>query len=98
MAKVSRYFDIDLEGDLPGLLYERRDHIAFITLHRPERGNALAPVMHAVARAIWSDVRENDDIALTGHRVPVPRQQSSSPRRAGRRRAGCRRRRPAPPG
>ena len=64
MAKVSRYFDIDLDGDLPGFLYERRDHIAFITLSRPERGNALAPVMHAVARAIWSDVRENDDIRV----------------------------------
>ncbi len=50
---------IDLSQPLPGVLYERIDHIAFITLNRPERGNSLAPEMQPVFRAIWSEVRDD---------------------------------------
>jgi len=56
--------EIDLRSELPGFLYERRDHIAFITLNRPQRGNSLTPSMHRVARAIWSEVRDDDDIRV----------------------------------
>ncbi len=64
MTRLARYFEIDLRGALPGFRYERRDHIAFITLARPERGNSLTPAMHAVARAIWSEVRDDNDIRV----------------------------------
>jgi E-phenylitaconyl-CoA hydratase len=64
MTRLARYFEVDLRGELPGFRYERRDHIAFITLRRPERGNSLTPAMHAVARAIWSEVRDDDDIRV----------------------------------
>lgn len=50
---------IDLRAPLPGLRYERRDHIAFLTLDRPERGNALLPAMQPVVRAIWAEVRDD---------------------------------------
>jgi enoyl-CoA hydratase/carnithine racemase len=50
---------IDLSGPLDGVIYERRDHIAFITINRPERGNSLTPAMQHVFRAIWTDVRED---------------------------------------
>jgi enoyl-CoA hydratase/carnithine racemase len=54
---------IDLDGPLDGVLYERRDDgIVVITLNRPERGNALAPHMQAILKAIWEEVR--DDPAL----------------------------------
>ena len=33
-----------------GLRYERRDHVAYITLDRPDRGNSLSPPMHAGLR------------------------------------------------
>ncbi len=56
--------DLDLSKPLPGFVYERRDHIAFITLHRPERGNSLAPNMQRVARAIWQEVEREDDIRV----------------------------------
>ncbi len=56
--------DIDLTQPVPGFLYERRDHIAFITLNRPERGNSLTPKMHRVARAIWREVEREDDIRV----------------------------------
>ncbi len=55
---------IDLEGPLPGVRYECANGIATITLDRPQRGNSLAPNMHRVIRAIWSDVRDNDDIRV----------------------------------
>ena len=38
---------VDLTKPLSGVRYERRDHIATITLDRPERGNSLAPPMQA---------------------------------------------------
>ena len=41
------------------VLYEKRDHIAFITLNRPERGNALTQTMAPTVRAIWDDVRDD---------------------------------------
>lgn len=56
---------IDLDGPLPGLRYERRpDGIAILTLDRPERGNALAPNMQPVVRAIWENVRDDDAIRV----------------------------------
>ena len=51
--------EVDLAGPLPGIVYERRDHIAFIRIDRPERGNALAPGMQRIFRAIWSEVRDD---------------------------------------
>src|SRR5213083_618587 len=56
---------IDLRGRLPGLRYERRrDGIAVITLDRPDRGNALAPNMQPVMRAIWGEVRDDDAVRV----------------------------------
>jgi enoyl-CoA hydratase/carnithine racemase len=55
---------IDLRGPLPGLRYERRDGVAWITLDRPERGNALLPGMQPVVRAIWSEVRDDPAIRV----------------------------------
>lgn len=64
MTRLAHYQDIDLDASLPGFGYERRDGIAFITIQRPERGNSLTPAMHAVARKIWSDVRDNPAVQV----------------------------------
>lgn len=54
---------IDLSRPLEGLRYERRgDGIAVLTLDRPDRGNALAPAMQAVVRAVWEEVRDAPEI------------------------------------
>src|SRR4051794_8838832 len=45
-----------LTGDV---LYEKRDHIAFVTLNRPERGNALTAAMGETIKAVWEDVRDD---------------------------------------
>jgi enoyl-CoA hydratase/carnithine racemase len=56
--------DIDLTGPLEGVIYSKRDHVARITLNRPERGNSLAPPMQAIFRAIWADVRDDPDVRV----------------------------------
>jgi len=55
---------IDLRGPLPGVRYELREGIAWITLDRPERGNSLTPPMQRVFRAIWEEVRESLEIRV----------------------------------
>jgi enoyl-CoA hydratase/carnithine racemase len=55
---------IDLAGPLPGLRYEKHEGVAWITLDRPERGNALLPSMQPALRAIWSEVREDPAIRV----------------------------------
>jgi E-phenylitaconyl-CoA hydratase len=49
----------DLTKPIEGLVYEKRDHIAFIRLNRPERGNALTREIHGGIRAIWNEVRDD---------------------------------------
>jgi enoyl-CoA hydratase/carnithine racemase len=57
--------EIDLTGPLPGVRYERREEgIALLVLERPERGNALAPGMMRVFRAIWADVRDDPAVRV----------------------------------
>jgi E-phenylitaconyl-CoA hydratase len=50
---------VDLTVQLPGLVYEKRDHIAYITLNRPERANALHSTMIEPIKAIWAEVRDD---------------------------------------
>ncbi len=50
---------IDLRVTLEGRRYERADHVATITLDRPERGNSLTPRMQPIIREIWSEVRDD---------------------------------------
>jgi enoyl-CoA hydratase/carnithine racemase len=50
---------IDLAGELPGLIYEKRDHIAYITINRPDRANTLHSSMVEPIKAIWAEVRED---------------------------------------
>jgi enoyl-CoA hydratase/carnithine racemase len=55
---------IDLGAPLDGVRYDKRDHVARITIDRPERGNSLTPRMQAVFRAIWADVREDPAVRV----------------------------------
>jgi len=64
MASKNTPSDVDVTGPLEGVLYEKSDHVAMITINRPERGNSLTPAMQRVFRAIWSDVRDDDDVRV----------------------------------
>ncbi len=47
---------------MPGIvLYEKRDHVAYVTLNRPEVLNAFNRAMHQALRQVWMDFREDDD-------------------------------------
>lgn len=49
-------------NDLEDVIYEKREHIAYVTLNRPDRGNALTSAMHSGMRSIWRDVNDDPDI------------------------------------
>ncbi len=64
MAIRFRYEDIDLGKPLEGLIYEKRDQIAYITINRPDKGNSLTKKMEQIFRAIWAEVREDPEIRV----------------------------------
>jgi enoyl-CoA hydratase/carnithine racemase len=49
---------------LEGLRYDKRDHMAFITLDNPERGNAVSRSMASGLRAIWEDVKSDPAVRV----------------------------------
>jgi enoyl-CoA hydratase/carnithine racemase len=55
---------VDLTKQLDGLIYEKRDQIATITLNRPERGNATTPAMSRAFKAIYADIKEDPDVRV----------------------------------
>lgn len=48
--------------DLETLGYAERDHVAVITLNRPERHNAFNEVMQRELRDVWQSIKVNDDV------------------------------------
>ncbi|MFK4547031.1 dehydration protein DpgD [Streptomyces tendae] len=55
--------------DEPRVRYEKKDHVAHVTLNRPDVLNAMDLRMHEELAAIWDDVEADDDIrvaVLTG--------------------------------
>src|SRR5437588_12951955 len=44
--------------------YELRDHVAWVTLNRPERLNALSGEMHADLRAIWIETNQDPEVRV----------------------------------
>lgn len=59
--------EVDLTSGEPveGLHYEKRDHIAYIRLNRPERGNALHGSMVEPFKAIWADIKSDPRVRAT---------------------------------
>lgn len=53
----------------PRVRYERRDHVAYVTLNRPEVLNAMDLEMHEELGIIWDEAESDDDVrvvVLTG--------------------------------
>jgi enoyl-CoA hydratase/carnithine racemase len=53
------------ESSAPAALFERRGHVAIITLNRPKRGNAMSTVMAELMRGYYEEIRNNPDIRCT---------------------------------
>jgi enoyl-CoA hydratase/carnithine racemase len=47
-----------------GLRYDKRGHIAYITLDRPDRGNSLTPAMHQFIQQVWKDVKYDPEVRV----------------------------------
>ena len=58
--------EVDLTKPLDeyGVAYEKRDHIAYITLNRPDRGNATTQPMHRALRTIYRDIKEDPEVRV----------------------------------
>jgi enoyl-CoA hydratase/carnithine racemase len=56
-------WDLDKEP-LDRIIYEKRDHIAFITLASPERGNSIDRRMHSGLRGIWEDIKADPQVRV----------------------------------
>lgn len=50
--------------DLGVVLYEKRDHLAIVTLNRPEALNALNREIQSGLREAWNLVEEDDDVRV----------------------------------
>ena len=51
------------------LIYEKRDGVAYLTMNRPDRRNALSPLMIVEMASAWQDFRDDADLrvaVLTG--------------------------------
>ena len=48
----------------PPVLYEKRDGIAYVTLNRPEKRNALTPEMVIRLVDIWDDVAADPEVRV----------------------------------
>ena len=46
---------------MPNVLYEKRNHVAYITLNRPEARNAVDPPTASELVKIWQDFRDDND-------------------------------------
>ena len=55
----------DLSEPFEDLLYEKRGHVAYITMNRPEVGNSMTSDMHSRVRAIWADIKDDPEIRCT---------------------------------
>nr|UNQ78294.1 enoyl-CoA hydratase/isomerase family protein [Microbispora sp.] len=55
--------------DAPRVRYEKKDHVAYVTLDRPAVLNAMDLRMHEELAEVWDDVEKDDDVraaVLTG--------------------------------
>lgn len=49
---------------IDGLSYEKREGIAYVTLARPERGNALTGAIREGLARVWDDVRDDPEVRV----------------------------------
>jgi enoyl-CoA hydratase/carnithine racemase len=53
---------LDKEDVMPALVFEKRDHTAYVILNRPEQKNAINLEMRQGLRQAWKEVDEDSDI------------------------------------
>ena len=54
---------------MTAILYEKKDHIALVTINRPEAYNSMDPATEREMASVWLNFRDDDDLwaaVLTG--------------------------------
>lgn len=57
------------ENTMPAVIYEKKEHVAWVTLNRPEARNIMNAEMFVMLHEVWKEVREDHDVrvaVLTG--------------------------------
>ncbi len=49
---------------MPDLIYEKKDGIAYLTMNRPEKRNAMSPQMIVQMARAWEDVRDDPEVRV----------------------------------
>lgn len=66
---TSSYDPASMPNDLQFVIYEKKNHIAYITINRPEVRNALHTYTYMELRRVWLDMNRDPDVycgILTG--------------------------------
>ena len=50
--------------DLSTVLYEKKGHIAYVTLNRPEKLNAMNDILHAELASVWQDFQHDSSLRV----------------------------------
>ena len=58
----SRYGPAMMPQNLEHVLYEKKEHVAYVTINRPEVRNALHTYAYAELRSCWLDIARDPDI------------------------------------
>ena len=53
---------VDLSDSNADMLYRTDGHLAYITLNRPDHGNAFSPQMKRLLEAAWTEVKRDPEI------------------------------------
>lgn len=53
-----------MAGQTAPILFEKRDGVAYVTLNRPEKRNALSPEMVVRLAEVWDDVAADDGVRV----------------------------------
>ena len=46
------------------IVYEKKGHVAYVTLNRPDKLNAMNETLHAELAAAWTDFRDDDNLRV----------------------------------
>lgn len=53
------------DADRPRVRYDKKDHVAYVTMDRPGVLNAMDLRMHEELAAVWDDIEADDDVRVT---------------------------------
>ena len=69
----SPYDPSTMPNSLEHVIYEKKGHVAYVTINRPEARNALHSYAYAELRACWRDIGLDPEVAESEDGAEGPR-------------------------